>query len=87
MKTINIKKELESWLADYITNIVYNLEAEDSDDFNNWAKAFQREEAALVVGMEFANDWGYDKRTEITEEEAEEYAQLLLKIILDNWYR
>lgn len=87
MKTINIKKELESWLADYITNIVHNLEAEDSDDFNNWAKAFQREEAALVVGMEFANDWGYDKRTETTEEEAEKYAQSLLKIILNNWYK
>ncbi len=87
MKTIKIKKELENWLVDYLTNTVHNLEAEDSDEFNNWAKAFKREEAAFVVGMEFVNDWGYDERTEITEEEAEEYAQSLLKIILDNWYR
>jgi len=87
MKTIKIKKELENWLVDYLTNTVHNLEAEDSDEFNNWAKAFKREEAAFVVRMEFVNDWGYDKRTEITEEEAEKYAQSLLKIILNNWYK
>ena len=87
MKTIKIKNELESWLVDYLTNTVHNLEAEGSSEFNKWAKSFEREEAAFVVGMEFVNDWGYDKRTEINEEEAEEYAQSLLKVILDNWYR
>ena len=87
MKAINIKKELENWLVDYLTDTVPNLEAKDSDEFNKWAKSFEREEAAFVVGMEFVNDWGYDKRTEISEEEAEEYAQTLLKTILDNWYK
>ena len=87
MKSIKIKNELENWLVDYLTNTVHNLEAEGSPEFNKWAKSFEREEAAFVVGMEFVNDWGYDKRTEINEEEAEEYAQSLLKVILDNWYR
>ena len=87
MKAINIKKELENWLVDYLTDTVRNLEAKDSTDFNDWAKSFERDEAAFVVGMEFVNDWGYDKRTEISEEEAEEYAQTLLKTILDNWYK
>lgn len=87
MKAINIKKELDNWLVDYLTDTVHNLEAKDSDEFTKWAKSFEREEAAFVVGMEFVNDWGYDKRTEISEEEAEEYAQTLLKTILDNWYK
>ena len=86
MKMINIKKDLENWLVDYLTDTVRNLEAKDSTDFNDWAKSFERDEAAFVVGMEFVNDWGYDERTEISEEEAEEYAQTLLKIILENWY-
>lgn len=38
MKLINIKKELNQWLVDYITNIVHNLEAEDSMEFNKWTK-------------------------------------------------
>ena len=87
MKTIKIKEELEKWLVDYLTTTVNNLEAENSEEFNAWAKSFKRDEAEFVVGMEFVNDWGYDERTEITEEEAEEYAQSLLKVILDNWYR
>lgn len=86
MKTINIKDELEKWLVDYITDTVHKLETGDSKEFNNWAKAFKKEEAAFVVDMEFVNDWAYDKRTEITEKEAEQYALSLLKIILDNWY-
>ena len=56
MKAINIKKELENWLVDYLTDTVHNLEAKDSDEFNKWAKSFEREEAAFVVGMEFVND-------------------------------
>ena len=87
MKTIKIKNELENWLVDYLTNAVHNLEAEDSPEFNKWAKSFEREEAAFVVGREFGNEWGYDDRVDITEEEAGEYAQSLLKVILDNWYR
>ena len=87
MKTIKIKNELENWLVDYLTNTVHNLEAEDSPEFNKWAKSFEREEADFVVGMNFCNDWGYEKRVEVTEEEAEKYAQTLLKVILDNWYR
>lgn len=86
MKMINIKKDLENWLVDYLTDTVRNLEVKDLADFNDWAKSFERDEAAFVVGMEFVNDWGYDERTEISEEEAEEYAQTLLKTILETWY-
>ena len=87
MKAINVKEDLENWLVDYLIDTVNNLEVKDSDEFNKWAKSFEREEAAFVVGMEFGNDWGYDKRTVISVEEAEEYAQTLLKKILDNWYK
>lgn len=86
MKTINIKEELNQWLVDYITDTIHNLEAEDSIEFNKWAKSFKKEEAEFVVNMEFVNDWGYDGRNEIPEEEAIDYAQVLLKRILDNWY-
>lgn len=37
--------------------------------------------------MEFTNDWGYEKRKEVSEEEAEKYAHELLKTIFDNWYK
>lgn len=89
MNKINIKNELENWLVDYITNFVHQTESENhsSVEFDNWAKSFEREEAEFVVGMEFTNDWGYDEREEISEEEAEEYAQFLLKIIFENWYK
>ena len=86
MKKINIQKELKEWLTNYLTDTIHNLEAENFDDFNEWAKSFEREEAEFVVRMEFVNDWGYDKRTEITEEEAARYADSLLKKILDRWY-
>ena len=58
MKTIKIKTELKDWLIDNITNTIHGLEAENSDEFNNWAKVFKREEAEFVVNMEFGNDWG-----------------------------
>lgn len=86
MKKINIVNELESWLIDYLTNTIHNLEAEDSEEFNKWAKSFERDEAEFVVNMEFVNDWSYDQRTEITEEEATKYANSLLRKILDRWY-
>ncbi|MCA4531501.1 hypothetical protein LDZ77_03010 [Bacteroides xylanisolvens] len=86
MKSINIKEELNQWLVDYITDTIHNLEAEDSIEFNKWAKSFEKEEAEFVVNMEFVNDWGYDGRSEIPEKEAIDYAQILLKRILDNWY-
>lgn len=86
MKLINIKKDLREWLIKYITNTIHGLTAEDSAEFNKWAKSFKKEEAEFVVDMEFVNDWGYDEREIIPEEEAEKYAQLLLQRILDNWY-
>ena len=86
MKKINIESELKTWLIDYLTNTIHSLEAEDSKEFTQWAKSFEREEAEFVVRMEFVNDWGYDKRTDITEEEAARYADSLLKKILDRWY-
>ena len=85
MATIKIKSELENWLIDKITSTIHGLEAENSDDFNTWAKGFKREEAEFLVNMEFGNDWGYDPREEISEEEAINYAQSLLQTILDNW--
>lgn len=86
MKSINIKNGLNEWLVEYITNTIHGFEAEDSDDFNKWAKTFEREEAQFVVNMEFVNDWGYDEREEVPEEEAIKYVQSLLRRILDNWY-
>lgn len=56
-------------------------------EFNKWAKSFEEDEANTLVSMEFGNDWGYDTRTEITEDEAEKYANKLLQVILDNWYK
>ncbi len=84
---INIKNDLANWVIDWITNAVHNTTSDDSADFNNWAKSFDRDEAAFVVSMEFANDWGYDTRTEIAEEEAEKYSQKLLQVILNNWHK
>ena len=86
MKKINIKNELESWLVDYITDTIHSMEAEDLEEFNQWAKSFKRDEADFVVKMEFVNDWGYDERTEITEDEAIKYAGILIQRIVDNWF-
>ena len=85
---INIEKDLANWLTDYITDFVHNIKTEGkpNTEFEKWAKEFEREEAAFVVNMEFTNDWGYDERKEVSEEEAEQYAQSLLQTILDNWY-
>ena len=89
MKMININNELEKWLVDYITDFVHQAESENhsSPEFDKWAKSFPRDEAEFVVGMEFTNDWGYDEREEVSEEEAEKYAHELLKTIFDNWYK
>lgn len=78
---INIENELVTWVIDYITNTVHNMKS-DNPKFNNWAKKFERAEAETLVGMEYGPDWGYDTRKEITEEEAEKYAQALLKVVL-----
>ena len=83
---INIKTELKEWLVNYITNNIHGFESEDSPKFNAWVKAFDKEKAYLVVDMEFINDWGYDERESISEEEAAKYAQPLIKRILGNWY-
>lgn len=86
MKQINIKKDLRRWLIEYITDTIHGIEAEDFDEFNKWAKSFEKEEAEFVVDMEFGNDWGYDVRETVSEEEAMKYAQTLLQDIIDNWY-
>ena len=54
--------------------------------FNEWAKSFKKEESEFVVKMEFVNDWGYDKREEVSEEGASKYAQLLIQKIVSRWY-
>jgi hypothetical protein len=86
MDFIKNNKELQEWLVNYITDSIHGFEAEDSAEFNKWAKNFQKEEAEFVVNMEFGNDWGYDERKEITLKEAKEYANTLMKKILENWY-
>lgn len=86
MGNIKIKSELEQWLVKYITDSIHGMQAEDSDEFNKWAKSFKEEEASFVVGAEFTNDWGYDERNEVTQEEAKEYAHALIQRILDSWY-
>lgn len=86
MNKIRIKTELKDWLIDNITNTIHELEIENSENFNKWAKTFKKENAELVVKMEFINDWGYDEREYITEKEASEYSQILMQRIIDNWY-
>lgn len=61
MDFIKNNKELQEWLVNYITDSIHGFEAEDSVEFNKWAKNFQKEEAEFVVNMEFGNDWGYWK--------------------------
>ena len=86
MNKIRIKTELKDWLIDNITNTIHDLEIENSENFNKWAKTFKKENAELVVNMEFINDWGYDEREYITEKEASEYSQILMQRIIENWY-
>ena len=86
MNKIRIKTELKDWLIDNITNTIHDLEIENSENFNKWAKTFKKENAELVVNMEFINDWGYDEREYITEKEASEYSQILMQRIIDKWY-
>lgn len=82
---IKIKEQLRDWLVNYITKTIHELQS-DSDDFNEWAKSFKKKEAEFVVDMEFTNDWGYDRRREIKEEEATQYAESLIQRILNTWY-
>ena len=85
MKTIKMN-ELSNWLVTYITDFIHGAQAENAPEFSKWAKSFKREEAEFIVRAEFVNDWGYDERESISEEEAAKYAQSLIKIILENWY-
>ena len=85
METIKIE-DLKEWLVDYITMNIHSMESEESEEFNNWAKSFEKEEAEFVVRAEFVNDWGYDNRNEISIKEASEYAQALIQRILSTWY-
>ena len=85
METIKIE-DLKEWLVDYITMNTHSMESEESEEFNNWAKSFEKEEAEFVVKAEFVNDWGYDNRNEISIKEASEYAQALIQRILSTWY-
>lgn len=84
---INIQNELKDWLVDYITNAVHNLKIDGNEEFNTWAQSFESDEAEFLVNIEFVNDWGYDKRNELPENEGIEYAKLLIQRILDNWYK
>lgn len=86
MNFIKKDEELTEWLINYITDFIHHCEADDLPAFDLWTKNFKREEAEFVVNMEFINDWGYDERKNIPQNEAEEYAQALIRIILDKWY-
>lgn len=85
MKTIKMN-ELSNWLVTYITDFIHGAQAENAPEFLKWAKSFKREEAEFIVKAEFVNDWGYDKRSEVSEEEAILYARALLERILSSWF-
>ena len=89
MESIKIE-QLADWLIDTITEGIHKLKIEEEwvskDDFNKWAKSFQREEAAFLVNMEFVVDWGEEERNEIPVEEANSYASKLMQRIVDVWY-
>ena len=89
METIKFE-QLADWLIDTITERIHKLRVKEEwiskEDFNNWAKSFQREEAAVLVNMEFVVDWGEEERKEIPIEEASSYANKLMQTILDIWY-
>lgn len=78
--------ELRDWLVDYITDTIHGLSSDDSREFTIWARSFKRDEADFVVNMEYIVDWGDEERTEISEEEAANYAQKLIQKIADVWY-
>ena len=85
MKTIKMHL-LSNWLVTYITDFIHGAQAENAPEFLKWAKSFKREEAESIVKAEFVNDWGYDERSEISEEEAILYARALLERILSSWF-
>lgn len=85
MKTIKMN-ELSNWLVTYITDFIHGAQAENAPEFLKLAKSFKREEAESIVKAEFVNDWGYDERSEISEEEAILYARALLERILSSWF-
>ena len=45
MNKIRIKTELKDWLIDNITYTIHDLEIENSENFNKWAKTFKKENA------------------------------------------
>lgn len=86
MKTIKIQEELNQWLVEYITSSIHSMEAEDSEEFNQWAKSYPREAVQMIVDAECMNDWGYEERSEISEEEAARYAGVLIQRIVSSWH-
>lgn len=87
MNSVMIKTELlREWLIDYITNTIHGMKAEDSPEFDKWAASFKREEAEFVVNMEFVVECGDVTSEAISEDEARNYAEPFLQIILDRWY-
>lgn len=77
---------MKEWLVNYITDAIHGTKAENSEEFDKWAKSFKKEEAEFVVNAEFINDWGYDERDEVPLDEAKDYGNALIDRILDNWY-
>ena len=51
-----------------------------------WPNIYQNVDDFFVFILYFVNDWGYDERKEIPLKEAKEYANTLMKKILENWY-
>ena len=82
---ISIRTELKEWLVNYVISFVKDCKSEDSQEFNDWVKSLKNEDVISVVEVEFINDWGYDKRDAISEEEAIKYAQSLIQKILSTW--
>lgn len=77
--------ELQNWIIDYITDTIHKLEC-DNEEFNEWAKSFERDEADFVVGMDL---WELEEdmegKTEFSEEEAVELAHPFIQKIVDHW--
>ena len=78
--------ELQNWIIDYITDTIHNLEC-DNNEFNEWARSFERDEADFVVGMDM---WELEEeiegKTEFSEEEAVKLAHSFIQKIVDHWY-
>lgn len=78
--------EIQNCIIDYITDTIHNLEC-DNEEFNEWTRSFEREEADFVVGMDLLKlEETIEGKTEFSKEEAAELALPFIQKIVDHWY-